>query len=156
VLGDMPEGNAIPGSPFSENGSPNQHAIARNSSCSIILREWESVPMVTIGAWEPMHDYIEKTGLQATETEGSYDSREVVNCNNKTTLDICKEYGVTYRTYGELWTILTEFAGHPGSLALILPAGQKIRDTTRFNHGKGTSISSTVNQVHSSTPSVHK
>jgi len=144
VLGDMPEGNGDPRlTLFGERITPNQHAIARefvlldnfyvNGEVSADGHNW------SMGAYAT--DYMEKNWPTSYGGRGGgYDSegsREIAN-NKDYLWDICKEYGVTYRTYGEfvdnfkpsLPVIQDHFCTYFTSW------DQRIRDTIRFNQWK--------------------
>ncbi len=144
VLGDIPEGNGDPRlALFGERITPNQHAVARefvlldnffvNGEVSADGHNW------CMGAYAT--DYIEKNWPTSYGGKGGgYDSegsREIAN-NKDYLWDVCKEYGVTYRTYGEfvndfkpsLPVIQDHFCTYFTSW------DQKVRDTTRFYQWK--------------------
>jgi DNA-binding beta-propeller fold protein YncE len=107
VLGDIPEGNGDTNLVlFGEEVTPNQHALARqfvlldnfyvDGEVSADGHNW------TMGAYAT--DYLEKNWPTSYGGRGgSYPGegqREVAN--NKLFLwDLCKKYGVSYRSYGE-------------------------------------------------------
>lgn len=140
VLGDIPEGNGDTSLVlFGETITPNQHALARefvlldnfyvDGEVSADGHNW------TMGAYAT--DYLEKTWPTSYGGRGGlYDAegRRAV-ANNKLFLwDLCKEYGVSYRTYGE-------FAEDSKPTIPVLENhlcpyytgwDQTVRDTTRF------------------------
>lgn len=107
VLGDIPEGNGDPTLVlFGKDVTPNQHAIAKqfvlldnfyvDGEVSADGHNW------TMGAYAT--DYLEKNWPTSYGGRGgSYPgegSREIAN--GKVFLwDLCKKYGVSYRSYGE-------------------------------------------------------
>ncbi len=107
VLGDIPEGNGDPNLVlFGKDVTPNQHAIAQqfvlldnfyvDGEVSADGHNW------TMGAYAT--DYLEKNWPTSYGGRGgSYPgegSREIAN--GKVFLwDLCKKYGVSYRSYGE-------------------------------------------------------
>ncbi|HPE77647.1 MAG TPA: beta-propeller fold lactonase family protein [Draconibacterium sp.] len=107
VLGDIPEGNGDPNLVlFGKDVTPNQHAIAQqfvlldnfyvDGEVSADGHNW------TMGAYAT--DYLEKNWPTSYGGRGgSYPgegSREIAN--GKAFLwDMCKKYGVSYRSYGE-------------------------------------------------------
>lgn len=144
VLGDIPEGNGDPGLVlFGENITPNQHALARefvlldnfyvNGEVSADGHNW------TMGAYA--NDYLEKNWPTSYGGRGGTypgeGAREIAN--NKLFLwDLCKEYGVTFRSYGE-------FVGTDGPTIPVLeghyckyftPWDESVRDTVRFYQWK--------------------
>jgi YVTN family beta-propeller protein len=144
VLGDIPEGNGDPGLVlFGEKITPNQHALARefvlldnfyvNGEVSADGHNW------TMGAYAT--DYVEKNWPTSYGNRGGTypgeGAREIAN--NKLFLwDLCKEYGVTYRSYGE-------FIGDDGPTIPVLeghyckyftPWDESVRDTVRFYQWK--------------------
>ena len=141
VLGDIPGGNGDPSLVlFGERITPNQHALARefvlldnfyvDGEVSADGHNW------SMGAYAT--DYIEKNWPTSYGGRGgSYDSegrRGIANNKDGYLWDFCKEYGVTYRTYGEFINnnkpsipvleghYCTHFTGWDGS----------VRDTVRF------------------------
>ena len=144
VLGDMTEGNGDPGLVlFGENITPNHHAIARefvlldnfyvNGEVSADGHNW------SMGAYAT--DYLEKNWPTSYgDRGGSYPgggAREIAN-SKLFFWDLCKRYGVTYRTYGE-------FVDDDGPALPVLknnycknytPWVQSVRDTTRFGQWK--------------------
>ena len=108
VLGDIPEGNGDPGLVlFGENVTPNQHALARqfvlldnfyvDGEVSADGHNW------TMGAYAT--DYLEKNWPTSYGGRGgSYPGegkREIANNKNGFLWDICKRFGVSFRSYGE-------------------------------------------------------
>ena len=108
VLADMPGGNGDTTLLlFGETVTPNQHALARefvlldnfyvNGEVSADGHNWSTGAYAT--------DYLEKTWPTGYGGRGgSYDAegnRVIANNKNGFIWDICKRYGVTYRTYGE-------------------------------------------------------
>lgn len=107
VLGDIPEGNGDPNLVlFGENVTPNQHALARqfvlldnfyvDGEVSADGHSW------TMGAYAT--DYLEKNWPTSYGGRGGTypgeGQREIAN--SKLYLwDLCKKYGVSYRSYGE-------------------------------------------------------
>ena len=144
VLGDIPEGNGDPDLVlFGERTTPNQHAIAHefvlldnfyvDGEVSADGHNW------SLGAYAT--DYLEKNWpTNYSNRGGTYDAegtRDIAN-NKYFIWDICKKYGVTYRTYGE-------FADDykPNIPALkdhfcpyFTGWDQTVRDTTRFHQWK--------------------
>jgi len=144
VLGDMPEGNGDTSLVlFGEKISPNHHALARefvlldnfyvDGEVSADGHNW------TMGAYAT--DYIEKnwpTGYGGRG--GNYDSegsREIAN-NKHYLWDFCKQYGVSYRSYGEFAS-----GGKPnipvlnGHICTYFTSwDQRVRDTVRFGQWK--------------------
>ena len=107
VLGDIPEGNGDASLVlFGEYITPNQHALARefvlldnfyvDGEVSADGHNW------SMGAYAT--DYLEKNWpTNYSGRGGTYDSegtRDIAS-NKYFIWDICKKYGVTYRTYGE-------------------------------------------------------
>jgi YVTN family beta-propeller protein len=108
VLGDLPRGNGDTSLVlFGERITPNQHKLAGefvlldnfyvNGEVSADGHNW------SMGAYAT--DYLEKTWPTSYgDRGGSYDAegvRDIANCKNGFLWDMCKRYGVTYRTYGE-------------------------------------------------------
>jgi len=108
VLGDIPEGNGDSGLVlFGENVTPNQHALARqfvlldnfyvDGEVSADGHNW------TMGAYAT--DYLEKNWPTSYGGRGgSYPGegkREIANNKNGFLWDICKRFGVSFRSYGE-------------------------------------------------------
>lgn len=108
VLGDMPEGNGDTSLVlFGKDVTPNQHALAKqfvlldnfyvDGEVSADGHNW------TMGAYAT--DYLEKNWPTSYGSRGgSYPgegSREIANNKNGFLWDICKRYGVSYRSYGE-------------------------------------------------------
>lgn len=144
VLGDIPEGNGDPDLVlFGERTTPNQHAIARefvlldnfyvDGEVSADGHNW------SMGAYAT--DYLEKNWpTNYSNRGGTYDAegtRDIAN-NKYFIWDICKKYGVTYRTYGE-------FADNYKPNIPVLKDhycpyftswDQTVRDTVRFHQWK--------------------
>jgi YVTN family beta-propeller protein len=145
VLGDIPEGNGDPNLVlFGERFTPNQHALARefvlldnfyvDGEVSADGHNW------SMGAYAT--DYIEKNWPTSYGGRGGgYDSegsREIANNKAGYLWDFCREYGISYRTYGEFVNnnkpsipvldghYCTHFTGWDGS----------VRDTVRFYQWK--------------------
>lgn len=108
VLGDMPEGNGDSTLVlFGEKITPNQHALARefvlldnfyvDGEVSADGHNWSTGAYAT--------DYLEKTWPTSYGGRGGfYDAegnRDVANNKNGFIWNLCKKFGVTYRTYGE-------------------------------------------------------
>jgi YVTN family beta-propeller protein len=107
ILGDIPEGNGDPNLVlFGEKVTPNHHAIARefvlldnfyvNGEVSADGHNW------TMGAYAT--DFLEKNWPTSYGNRGGTypgeGAREVAN-NKVFFWDMCKQKGVSYRTYGE-------------------------------------------------------
>ncbi len=144
VFGDMPEGNGDPDLVlFGENVTPNHHAIARefvlldnfyvNGEVSADGHNW------TMGAYAT--DYLEKNWPTSYGGRGgSYPgegAREVAN-NKVFFWDLCKQHGVSYRTYGEFVS-----GGKPTLEVLkdnycpyFTEWDESVRDTVRFYQWK--------------------
>ena len=144
VFGDMPEGNGDPDLVlFGENVTPNHHAIARefvlldnfyvNGEVSADGHNW------TMGAYAT--DYLEKNWPTSYGGRGgSYPgegAREVAN-NKVFFCDLCKQHGVSYRTYGEFVS-----GGKPTLEVLkdnycpyFTEWDESVRDTVRFYQWK--------------------
>jgi DNA-binding beta-propeller fold protein YncE len=141
VLGDIPEGNGDPSLVlFGEKITPNQHAIAKqfvlldnfyvDGEVSADGHNW------TMGAYAT--DYLEKNWPSSYGGRGgSYPGeaeREIAN--SKVFLwDLCKKYGVSYRSYGEF--VSDPFKANISSLEDHFLPGYtgfdlSIRDTSRF------------------------
>jgi YVTN family beta-propeller protein len=144
VLGDMAEGNGDPSLVlFGEKITPNQHAIARefvlldnfyvNGEVSADGHNW------SLGAYAT--DYLEKNWpTNYSDRGGTYDSegtREIAN-NKHFIWDICKRYGVSYRTYGEFAddykANIPVLEGH--FCTFFTSWDQRVRDTVRFGQWK--------------------
>ncbi|HLO58168.1 MAG TPA: bifunctional YncE family protein/alkaline phosphatase family protein [Bacteroidales bacterium] len=144
VLGDIPQGNGDPSLVlFGENITPNQHAIARefvlldnfyvNGEVSADGHNW------SLGAYAT--DYLEKNWpTNYSDRGGTYDSegtREIAN-NKHFIWDICKRYGVSYRTYGEFAddykANIPVLEGH--FCTFFTSWDQRVRDTVRFGQWK--------------------
>ncbi len=144
VLGDMPEGNGDTSLVlFGERISPNHHALARefvlldnfyvDGEVSADGHNW------TMGAYAT--DYIEKNWPTSYgDRGGDYDSegsREIAN-NKQYFWDLCKQYGVSYRSYGEFTD------GSKATIPVLYDHfctyftswDQRVRDTTRFYQWK--------------------
>ncbi|MEK9135508.1 MAG: alkaline phosphatase family protein, partial [Bacteroidota bacterium] len=108
VLGDLPQGNGDTSLVlFGERITPNQHKLARefvlldnfyvDGEVSADGHNW------SMGAYAT--DYLEKTWPTSYgDRGGTYDgqgTRAIANNKNGFLWDMCKRYGVTYRTYGE-------------------------------------------------------
>jgi YVTN family beta-propeller protein len=108
VLGDMPGGNGDTSLLlFGEKVTPNQHALARgfvlldnfyvDGEVSADGHNW------SMGAYAT--DFLEKTWpTNYGGRGGTYNAegtREIANNKNGFIWDLCRKYGVTYRTYGE-------------------------------------------------------
>lgn len=107
VLGDIPEGNGDPNLVlFGEDVTPNQHAIAKqfvlldnfyvDGEVSADGHNW------TMGAYAT--DYLEKNWPTSYGGRGGTYPGEAQReiANNKLFLwDLCKKFGVSYRSYGE-------------------------------------------------------
>ena len=141
VLGDIPEGNGDTSLVlFGEKITPNQHALARefvlldnfyvDGEVSADGHNW------SMGAYAT--DFLEKNWPTSYGGRGGFynaeGTREVANNKNGFIWDLCKKYGITYRTYGE-------FADDykPNIPALkdhfcpyFTSWDQTVRDTTRF------------------------
>ena len=140
ILGDIPEGNGDPNlTLFGENVTPNHHAIARefvlldnfyvNGEVSADGHNW------TMGAYAT--DYLEKNWPTSYGSRGGdyagEGAREVAN-NKVFFWDMCRQNGVSYRTYGEFVS-----DGKP-TLAVLqnnycrdfTEWDESVRDTTRF------------------------
>lgn len=144
VFGDMPEGNGDPDLVlFGEEVTPNHHAIARefvlldnfyvNGEVSADGHNW------TMGAYAT--DYLEKNWPTSYGGRGgSYPgegAREVAN-NKVFFWDLCKQHGVSYRTYGEFVS-----GGKPTLEVLkdnycpyFTEWDESVRDTVRFYQWK--------------------
>lgn len=144
VFGDMLEGNGDPDLVlFGENVTPNHHAIARefvlldnfyvNGEVSADGHNW------TMGAYAT--DYLEKNWPTSYGGRGgSYPgegAREVAN-NKVFFWDLCKQHGVSYRTYGEFVS-----GGKPTLEVLkdnycpyFTEWDESVRDTVRFYQWK--------------------
>ncbi|HEX2395272.1 MAG TPA: alkaline phosphatase family protein, partial [Bacteroidales bacterium] len=144
VLGDMPEGNGDSSLVlFGEDISPNHHALARefvlldnfyvDGEVSADGHNW------TMGAYAT--DYIEKNWPTSYgDRGGNYDSegtREIAN-NKHYLWDFCKQFGVTYRSYGEFTDgnkpNIPVLAGH--ICPYFTSWDQNVRDTVRFGQWK--------------------
>ncbi len=142
VLGDMPEGNGDPSLVlFGKDVTPNQHALARefvlldNFYCdgevSADGHNW------TMGAYAP--DFMEKTwptsyGGRGGDYPGE-GAREMAK--NKIFLwDVCKQYGVSYRSYGEFVYDKPRVPVLEDHYCKNFQNGMSIRDTVRFNWWK--------------------
>jgi hypothetical protein len=144
VLGDIPEGNGDPKLVlFGENITPNHHALARefvlldnfyvNGEVSADGHNW------TMGAYAT--DYLEKNWPTSYGGRGgSYPgegAREIAN-SKLFFWDMCKKYGVTYRTYGEF--VETDGPSLPvlkdHYCKYFTPWIQSVRDTVRFRQWK--------------------
>jgi hypothetical protein len=144
VLGDMTEGNGDPSLVlFGDKITPNQHAIARefvlldnfyvNGEVSADGHNW------SLGAYAT--DYLEKNWpTNYSDRGGTYDSegtREIAN-NKHFIWDICKRYGVSYRTYGEFAddykANIPVLEGH--FCTFFTSWDQRVRDTVRFGQWK--------------------
>ena len=144
ILGDIPEGNGDPGlTLFGEKVTPNHHAIARefvlldnfyvNGEVSADGHNW------TMGAYAT--DFLEKNWPTSYGNRGGTypgeGAREVAN-NKVFFWDMCKQKGVSYRTYGEFVS-----DGKP-TLAVLQDNycrdftawDESVRDTVRFYQWK--------------------
>jgi YVTN family beta-propeller protein len=145
VLGDITGGNGDTSLVlFGYKVTPNQHAVARDfvlldnfyvdGEVSADGHNWSTAAYAT--------DYLEKTWPTSYGGRGgSYDAegnREIANSKNGFIWDLCKKYGVTYRTYGEfaddykpnIPALKDHFCPYYTSW------DQTVRDTTRFNQWK--------------------
>lgn len=144
VLGDMPEGNGDPDLVlFGEKITPNHHAIARefvlldnfyvDGEVSADGHNW------TMGAYAT--DYLEKNWPTSYGNRGgSYPgegAREIAN-NKVFFWDMCRQQGVSYRTYGEFVS-----GGKPTLEVLknnycpyFTEWDESVRDTVRFYQWK--------------------
>ena len=108
VLGDVSGGNGDTSLLlFGQNITPNQHALAKqfvlydnfyvDGEVSADGHNWSMAAYAT--------DYLEKTWPTSYGGRGGdYDAegnREICNNKNGFIWDLCKKYGVSYRTYGE-------------------------------------------------------
>jgi YVTN family beta-propeller protein len=141
VLGDIPEGNGDTSLVlFGRNVTPNQHALAKefvlldnfyvNGEVSADGHNWSTGAYAT--------DYLEKTWpSQYGGKGGTYDAegtREIANNKNGFIWDLCKRYGVTYRTYGEFADdYKANIPALEGNLCPYYTSwDQTVMDTTRF------------------------
>jgi len=145
VLGDMKEGNGdsslvLFGNPV----TPNEHALAKqfvlldnfyvDGEVSADGHDW------CLGAYAT--DYLEKTWPSAYGGRGggndSEGNRDIANGDAGFIWDICKKYGVTYRTYGEFAD--DGKANIPCLENHVCPYftswDQSVRDTSRFRQWK--------------------
>jgi phospholipase C len=144
VLGDIPEGNGDTSLVlFGEKITPNQHKLARefvlldnfyvNGEVSADGHNW------TMGAYAT--DYIEKHWPTSYgQRGGGYDSegqRKIAN-NKVYFWDLCKKYGVSYRSYGEFisnnMATLPSLEGH--FCRSFTGWDESVRDTVRFYQWK--------------------
>jgi YVTN family beta-propeller protein len=156
VLGDITEGNGDTSLVlFGKHITPNQHALAGefvlldnfyvDGEVSADGHNW------SMGAYAT--DYLEKNWpTNYSSRGGTYDSegtRKIAN-NKYFIWDICKKYGVTYRTYGEFaddyQPNLPVLKGH--FCPFFTSWDQHVRDTVRFNQWRRDFDSLlTINQV---------
>jgi YVTN family beta-propeller protein len=144
VLGDMPEGNGDTSLVlFGENITPNQHKLARefvlldnfyvDGEVSADGHNW------SLGAYAT--DYLEKNWPTSYGGRGgSYDAEGTRGlANNKHFIwDMCKQKGISYRTYGEFAddykANLPVLEGH--FCPYYTSWDESVRDTTRFYQWK--------------------
>ncbi|MDB5281580.1 MAG: bifunctional YncE family protein/alkaline phosphatase family protein, partial [Bacteroidota bacterium] len=142
VLGDVKQGNGDTSLVFfGEKVTPNQHALVKefvlfdnfyvDGEVSADGHNWSTAAYAT--------DYLEKTWPTSYGGRGGdYDAegnREVANTKNGFIWNLCKKYGVTYRTYGEfaddykpnIPVLKDHFCPYYTSW------DQSVRDTTRFH-----------------------
>jgi YVTN family beta-propeller protein len=145
VLGDMPEGNGDTSLVlFGEKITPNQHALARefvlldnfyvDGEVSADGHNWSTGAYAT--------DFLEKNWPTSYGGRGGFynaeGTREVANNKNGFIWDLCKKYGISYRTYGEF---ADDFKPNIPALKdhfcpYYTSWDQSVRDTTRFNQWK--------------------
>jgi YVTN family beta-propeller protein len=145
ILGDIPQGNGDTSLVlFGERITPNQHALTRefvlldnfyvDGEVSADGHNW------SLGAYAT--DYLEKTWPTSYgDRGGNYDAegnREIANNKNGFIWNLCKQNGVSYRTYGE-------FADDYKPNIPVLKDhfckfytswDQRVRDTVRFSQWK--------------------
>jgi YVTN family beta-propeller protein len=145
VLGDMTGGNGDTSLVlFGEKITPNQHALARefilldnfyvDGEVSADGHNW------SMGAYAT--DYLEKNWPTSYGNRGGdYDAegtRDIANNKNGFIWDLCKKYGVSYRTYGEfaddykpnIPVLIDHFC------PFFTSWDQHVRDTIRFGQWK--------------------
>ena len=141
VLSDVPGGNGDTSLLlFGEKTTPNQHALAKeyvlldnfyvNGEVSADGHNWSTAAYAT--------DFLEKNWPTSYGGRGgeynAEGTREVANNKNGFIWDLCKKYGVTYRTYGEFADDykpnIPVIAGH--FCPYYTSWDEKVRDTTRF------------------------
>ncbi|HLF34929.1 MAG TPA: bifunctional YncE family protein/alkaline phosphatase family protein [Cyclobacteriaceae bacterium] len=144
VLGDIPEGNGdISLVLFGEKVTPNQHKLARefvlldnfyvNGEVSADGHNW------SMGAYAT--DYMEKHWPTSYgDRGGDYDSegQREIGRNKVYLWDLCRKYGVTYRTYGEFidGTRPTLPSLYDHYCPYFTSWDETVRDTTRFHQWK--------------------
>ncbi len=145
VLSDIPGGNGDTTLLlFGEKITPNQHALARefvlldnfyvNGEVSADGHNWSTGAYAT--------DFLEKTWpLIYGGRGGPYNAegtREIANNKNGFIWDLCKRYGVTYRTYGEFAdnykANIPALEGH--FCPYFTGWDESVPDTTRFSQWK--------------------
>jgi DNA-binding beta-propeller fold protein YncE len=125
---------------FGEKVTPNQHALAKeyvlldnfyvNGEVSADGHNWSTAAYAT--------DFLEKTWPTSYGGRGgdynAEGNREVANNKNGFIWDLCKKYGVSYRTYGEFADDykpnIPALAGH--FCPYYTSWDERVRDTTRF------------------------
>ncbi|MCB9282841.1 MAG: bifunctional YncE family protein/alkaline phosphatase family protein [Lewinellaceae bacterium] len=141
VLSDMPGGNGDTTLLlFGKKITPNQHALARefvlldnfyvDGEVSADGHNWSAGAYAT--------DYLEKNWpTNYSGRGGTYDAegtREIANNKNGFIWDLCKKYGVSYRTYGEFADDykpnIPAVEGH--YCTYYTSWDQRVMDTTRF------------------------
>lgn len=145
VLGDIPEGNGDTSLVlFGEKITPNQHALAKefvlldnfyvDGEVSADGHNWSTGAYAT--------DFLEKNWPSSYGGRGGFyyaeGTREVANNKNGFIWDVCKKYGISYRTYGEfaddykpnIPAIKDHFC------TFYTSWDQSVRDTTRFRQWK--------------------
>ena len=145
VLSDMPGGNGDTSLLlFGKKVTPNQHALAKefvlldnfyvNGEVSADGHNWSMAAYAT--------DFLEKKWPTSYGSRGGdYNAeggREVANNKNGFIWDLCKKYGVSYRTYGEF---ADDYKPNiPALIGHFCPYytswDEAIRDTTRFSQWK--------------------
>lgn len=144
ILGDIPQGNGDKNLVlFGEKYTPNQHALANEF---VLLDNFYDDGEVSadghnwsLGAYAT--DYLEKTWPTSYgDRGGSYDAegnREVAN-NKYFIWDMCKKYGISYRTYGEFAdNYKPNIPSLEGHLCPYYTSWDtSVRDTVRFNQWK--------------------
>lgn len=145
ILGDMPGGNGDTSLVFfGKKVTPNQHALASefvlldnfyvDGEVSADGHNWSTAAYAT--------DYLEKTWPSSYGGRGGgYDAegnRDIANAKGGFIWDLCKKYGVTYRTYGEF---ADDYKPNIPALKdhfcpFYTSWDQTVRDTTRFYQWK--------------------
>lgn len=136
VLGDMPEGNGDTSLVlFGEKITPNHHALARDfvlldnfyvdAEVSADGHSWSTAAYAT--------DYTEKTWPAWYSRRGTMNDPEekLYTPNSGFIWDLCKEAGISYRSYGEMITVKNgKIEGRfPGLVGHVHPTYKRARGT---------------------------